>query len=246
MNKVDVFREDTEEVEAYRVNHYNNYLNVVRDSARYRYEFERNAAKLAEQGNSDSSVYNIGGNVRPKFINSEDKNFFRTSPIGYGSVYILKGVRNVDQISYIKFVEGLGHPNYVKLSEDVFSPASTPFWNNFHPMFAYYITTFAGVLNQKGIITGRIPISSGFRTADYAVSLTKRNEDAVAWSPHRTGLAVDITCKSDAQRDKVLAEAYAFGFGGLGRGSYYCHIDISAEGLWGYPPIAPFSPQQSR
>ena len=237
---------DKVEVIEYKNKTYISYLDVIRDSAKYRYESDKRREKLKAMNNDGNSVFNISSSDMPAFVNSADKNYWRDIPIGYGNVYILKGSRTPKIREYVEFTEEAGHPNYVKLSEDVFSPANTAFWNNFHPMFASYITAFAGVLNQKKIITGRIPIVSGFRTADYAAGLAKRNDDAVTWSPHRAGIAVDITCKDDAQRDKVLAEAYAFGFGGLGRGSYYCHIDIGAEGSWGYGQIAPFTSTASR
>jgi hypothetical protein len=180
------------------------------------------------------------------FLNEKDKSFFTKVPRGYGKVYIITSPREANDKSYINYVESINHAGFVSVDENLIK--CTPYgsidglyWNKFHPSFAYHLMRFAKNLLKQGIIKDYMLLNSGFRTEQYALALASRNADAVEMSPHRAGIAADINCIDDKQRDRILYEADAYGFGGLGRGNYYCHIDIGGLRAWGYEGIDPIA-----
>lgn len=162
--------------------------------------------------------------------------------IGYAQVPTLGTPRNTRLIEHIKLVEERRHSNFASVDESIIKcikPYGNGFyWNFFDPMFAHYITEFTNVLLTQNIIKGYLPVINGFRSASYANERFNMNNGDSLWTPHRAGLAVDILC--DSNRDRILSEADAFGFSGLGRGSGFCHIDIAGTGSWGYSNIEPY------
>lgn len=179
------------------------------------------------------------------FIDDQDQEYFEEHTTGQGQVYTLKGPRLQRQKAYIEFIERNGHKDFVSVDENIikctpYSNTSGIYWNKFHPIAAYHFTRFAQILLEKGIVKDYLLITSGFRSATYAVSLAQSNTNAVEWSPHRAGIAIDVAVLDATQRDAILSEANVYGFGGLGRGVNYCHLDIGAYDSWGYDGIDAF------
>lgn len=162
---------------------------------------------------------------------------------GYAEVPILDKPRHARLYDYIIFVEQHNYKNFTSVDEQIIkrvAPYETDFyWNHFQPIFAHYLTEFTKILLDMKVIKDYLPVTQGFRSPQYAKSLCSNGKDSF-WTPHRAGIAVDILCIDDIQRDRILAEADAFGFGGLGRGQGYCHIDIAGRSSWGYNSIEPY------
>lgn len=74
-------------------------------------------------------------------------------------------------------------------------------------------------------------ISSGYRSPDHPKEASKRTPGT-----HAQGIAADITALNGFQKRKILDEAVGMGFGGIGVGKTFVHVD-DREGtkvLWEY------------
>ena len=72
-------------------------------------------------------------------------------------------------------------------------------------------------------------INSGFRTEAYHDSLTKRGYKTDKNSPHKKGLAADISVTDSRSRYIVLNSLLLVGFTRFGISDTYIHVDLDTE-----------------
>lgn len=75
-------------------------------------------------------------------------------------------------------------------------------------------------------------ITSGYRTPEENAKI----KGSVAGSAHTKRLAVDIACTDSKKRIKIVGEAYAMGFIGIGIDKSFVHLDIMGDNkrIWLY------------
>jgi len=66
-----------------------------------------------------------------------------------------------------------------------------------------------------------IHINSGFRTPEHNSEIGGKDSSA-----HLRGRAVDISCRSSAQRYQLIKEALGLGFKRIGIGDTFIHLDV--------------------
>jgi len=73
-------------------------------------------------------------------------------------------------------------------------------------------------------------ITSGYRCSKYQKALKERGYDtAHGISPHQKGVACDISAKSDKDRYAIISALMYVGFGRIGVGSNFVHVDQDWE-----------------
>jgi uncharacterized protein YcbK (DUF882 family) len=68
-------------------------------------------------------------------------------------------------------------------------------------------------------------INSGYRCESYNLSLPKHSKT----SSHLKGLAVDISAKDGATREKILSALFGVGFKRVGIDKEFIHVDIDKD-----------------
>lgn len=63
-------------------------------------------------------------------------------------------------------------------------------------------------------------ITSGYRSTSHSVEARKKNKGT-----HTQGIAADILVQGGSQRHRVIQEALALGFTGIGVASSFVHVD---------------------
>ena len=82
-------------------------------------------------------------------------------------------------------------------------------------------------------------ITSGYRCENYQKALKKRGyETAHGVSPHQKGVACDISAKNDKDRYAIISALMYVGFGRIGVGSNFVHVDMdldrNPDRIWHY------------
>ncbi len=182
-------------------------------------------------------IQNVNGNVQENSGSSEDSDNSNlptseaaaastisgfTNPRGIGKVQIVTG----SQVAFIKKCMSSNFSGYVSLDTSIFKSSDNVFagWNNFHPAYAQYLTSFVAYLGWN-----TFKISSGFRSRAYNDSI----KNAAPWSMHLAGGAVDASYSGKVAEDLANA-ARAYGFGGIEVGSGFVHIDFGPGRTWNY------------
>lgn len=71
-------------------------------------------------------------------------------------------------------------------------------------------------------------INSAYRSVEY-----EKSKGRSGTSQHCKGLAVDIRCRTNAERYRIVASLFVFGFRRIGIGTNFIHVDD------GYPDSEP-------
>jgi uncharacterized protein YcbK (DUF882 family) len=76
-------------------------------------------------------------------------------------------------------------------------------------------------------------ITSGFRSVHHTA---ERNKPAEKKGTHTRGIAADIAVSNGVDRMKIVKEALAMGFGGIGVARTFVHVDMRATTpvMWTY------------
>lgn len=114
---------------------------------------------------------------------------------------------------------------------DVAIPAlgikNNPNFNKVRRDMLYYLKKLQKVVKEKHGIK-KLSINSAYRSPEYNAMIGEVDFDS-----HIIGCAVDI--QGDAGLlNSVEKYAKAIGFGGIGRGSNFIHLDLNTRGTWRY------------
>jgi hypothetical protein len=118
---------------------------------------------------------------------------------------------------------------YKPMDESIFSMSINrdyPYANWIRKDFEYYLTLLYEMVAPK-IGVKKLKINSAYRSPahNYSIYVSKPEASRVYWSVHMSGCAVDIGATGD-DRYKIRDAAMALGFGGIGVGNGFVHLDI--------------------
>ena len=97
--------------------------------------------------------------------------------------------------------------------------------NNMNPAFLAILDKLRGNCEFPFVIT------SGYRSPKHSIEMVKDEPGT-----HAKGIAADISAIGGVRKRKVVEEALKLGFGGIGVGKDFIHVDIrsSTPVVWGY------------
>lgn len=97
--------------------------------------------------------------------------------------------------------------------------------NNMKPAFLAMIDELRNRCGFPFVIT------SGYRSTKHRIEMMKDSPGL-----HTKGIAADISATDGVRKRKIVKEALEMGFGGIGVGRDFIHVDIRPETpvIWGY------------
>ena len=117
---------------------------------------------------------------------------------------------------------------YFKL-EEFDSPDLKGSGNNMSGEFLEMLDKARGVATEEVGKDFPFKINSGFRTEAYHDSLTKRGYKTDKNSPHKKGLAADISVTDSRSRYIVLNSLLLVGFTRFGIADTFIHVDLDTQ-----------------
>ena len=104
---------------------------------------------------------------------------------------------------------------------------NNPKFNKVRRDMLYYLKKLQKMVKERHGIK-KLSINSAYRSPEYNAMIGEVDFDS-----HIIGCAVDIQ-GNPAMLDAIEKYATAIGFGGIGRGSNFIHLDLNTRGTWRY------------
>lgn len=80
----------------------------------------------------------------------------------------------------------------------------------------------------------KLKINSGFRCEKHHRELGLKGYPTAKNSYHLKGLAADVATEDEEDRAKLISNAQRLGFGGIGVGDSFVHLDLGPKRIWAY------------